>query len=267
MALAQGIESTTFADTTENTGPQATWSEEPSEAQMPVEVNEQDLEPEVVKVSDAGENEDFLPAAEKETGDGGSASGPYPIGQVGLAAAREAPITQDAQPGSDEGQKTSDVEPAHRSEVAEPRVIENDAEQTNDIAASSPVKETAQSSTDTPTATTHDEQQHLTEVDSLEEVKQAGEVEEPESARSAPPPAANPLGPFGRIGHPGAGKHEMESPNPTLEGRGEQSGEDLGDKVEIEWNEGELKRDEAKTIVSPNAKKESKAVDDTTGKA
>lgn len=224
----------------------------------------------------ANADEDFVP---DNTGEGdqdkdeeGSAARMYPIGQVGLAAAREAPGKQEEREAAQSAQQPdTDVNNPSQTvgEVAEPRVIEKVTEPT------SPAKETVNTSNRDPTPDTSSQPPTLTEVDSLEEVKQAGEVEEPELPRSAPPPpppasasapTANPSGPFGRIGHPGAGSHEMEAPNPDQAERRDQDPAPAQKTVgiQIEWNDNELKRDEAKTIVSPSARKQDSKTEDTT---
>lgn len=83
-----------------------------------------------------------------------------------------------------------------------------------------------------------------------DDVKESGEVEEPEMPRSAPSP-------FGRIGHPGAGsgKRELETGNANAIATSKDKEEKSGSKAEIKWNEEELKRDPAKTIEAPDSKR------------
>lgn len=190
--------------------------------------------------------------------DGQAAVAP-PIGRLGLAAAREAPkADEDAQsvPTPAPAPAPARTELPAEQHDDKPFAITKETEQVTPTKPNSAVDDLLpESSSDAP----------IDHVDSLEEVKQAGEVEEPEIARSAPDsgPNANdrpaneatPSGPFGRIGHPGAkGGREMESPNPVHLSASSAA-------VGIKWNEDELKRDPAKTIVSPDVNKKSEESD------
>jgi hypothetical protein len=144
------------------------------------------------------------------------------IGRIGLAGAREAPNGQ-ATEERETGTTTSPVN-KHGS-------IEADSSMTKSTAAesSSPA------------------------VVNPDDLKESGEVEDPESPRSAPPPPhGSKSSLFGRIGHPGAGRHELEQANEASVPKDDQ---EKKEKVEIKWNEEELKRDPGKTIVSPDTKR------------
>jgi hypothetical protein len=136
------------------------------------------------------------------------------IGRVGLAGAREAPTPSELGSTARETVKTAS-ENDHGNEGGD-KLNGNKIEGAHDL--------------ESPVDIIH-EQSNTT-------------VEEPEMPRSAPSP-------FGRIGHAGgqAGKHELEKPNPDAILAG---GETRNGRKEVEWNEEELKRDPAKTIVSPN---------------
>jgi hypothetical protein len=151
----------------------------------------------------------------KVSGDGTGPERSAIIGRVGLAGAREAPNGI----GSDQQHSKVDVLP--------------DANATNGVSDDNIPDDSSP-------------QHRLVNPDDINE---SGEVEEPEMPRSAPSPS-----PFGRIGHPGAGKHELESGNPTAV---KEDKEDKGTegKREIKWNEEELKRDPAKTITAPDSKR------------
>jgi hypothetical protein len=135
------------------------------------------------------------------------------IGRVGLAGAREAPAPSELETTARETAKTAN-ENDYGNEGGDK--LGNKIEGVDDL--------------ESPVDIIH-EQSNTT-------------VEEPEMPRSAPSP-------FGRIGHAGgqAGKHELEKPNPDAKLAG---GKKRDGEKEVEWNEEELKRDPAKTIVSPD---------------
>jgi hypothetical protein len=178
----------------------------------------------------AGETELF----EKEERGGGSEETPRAaiIGRVGLAGAREAP---------------SALEEPNTS--LDRTVIESTktpiANANGDNAAEAEPATTTENGDRSPIARLHPD-----------DIDASGHVADPEMPRSAPSsdqttnPAKNL---FGRIGHPGAkaGGNELESPNPS-----NSTNEKKDDRPkETEWHEEELKRDPAKTIVSPDAGK------------
>jgi hypothetical protein len=141
------------------------------------------------------------------------------IGRVGLAGAREAPN-------------------GHAAGERETRTITSPAD-TIDVT----------SETTKPTAL----ESRASAVVNPDDLKESGEVEDPESPRSAPPPPHDSKSSlFGRIGHPGAGRHELEQANEASVPKDDQ---EKKEKVDIKWNEEELKRDPGKTIVSPDTKR------------
>lgn len=213
--------------------------------------------------SSAQENElpDDIPTDVGSVGDKNGAIAPALIGQVGLAAAREAPGNHEEAINPDLSPNATITEPADSASHgdSEAHLITKETEHSSLAEISknplSPTSPAGSKSMNEPT---------MSSVDSLKEVKQAGEVEEPETPRSAPATAPapdsgpGPSGPFGRIGHPGAERHELESPNSvsTTENTGDDKERNGGEdgKVGIKWNEDELKRDPAKTIISPDTK-------------
>jgi hypothetical protein len=162
------------------------------------------------------------------------------IGRVGLAGAREAPTTsEDINDTSTIDQKRDSSE----TPITTPADDNDENPNTNDAEASAPTGALDKALL---------AGLHPGDIDS------SGHVEDPEMPRSAPSPDqnANPTrNPFGRIGHPGAGagKHELESPNPKSDSVAEKKSDTS--KKETEWHEEELQRDTAKTIVSPDAAK------------
>ena len=156
------------------------------------------------------------------------------IGRVGLAGAREAPrALEDPNTSSVSGQSEPTKAPIANDNVNGDNAIEAEAATAPEIGDKSPIARL-----------------HPDDIDA------SGHVADPEMPRSAPSsdqttsPARNL---FGRIGHPGAkaGVHELESPNPSNSTDGKKD----DTPKEMEWHEEELKRDPAKTIVSPDAGK------------
>ena len=186
---------------------------------------------EVESQEEAGDSE----AVEKQKS--GEASEETPraaiIGRVGLAGAREAPSAL-------EEHNTS----LDRTEVESTSTPIANAN--GDNAAEAEPATTTENDDRSPIARLHPD-----------DIDASGHVADPEMPRSAPSSdqTTNPAKTlFGRIGHPGAkaGGHELEGPNPKSDTTNEKKDDT---PKEMEWHEEELKRDPAKTIVSPDAGK------------
>jgi hypothetical protein len=200
----------------------------------------EDQQPEVQGSEVVKDNQGTTESVEKD----GATSQETPraaiIGRVGLAGAREAPTaSEDINDASTIDQKRDSSE----TPITTPADDHDDILDTNNEEASAPTESLDKALL---------AGLHPGDIDS------SGHVEDPEMPRSAPSPDqnANPTrNPFGRIGHPGAGagKHELESPNPKTDSVAEKKSDTP--KKETEWHEEELKRDTAKTIVSPDAAK------------
>jgi hypothetical protein len=153
------------------------------------------------------------------------------IGRVGLAGAREAPQPLE---GSQEGA------PAHAvSESAQTDAPGDDAPKLSE--------------------TTEDVDPDLIARLHPGDIDASGHIADPEMPRSAPSPGHDPnpsRNLFGRIGHPGSSTkaHELESPNPKSDSESTAKQQVVAPK-DTQWNEEELKRDPAKTIISPDAGK------------
>jgi hypothetical protein len=178
----------------------------------------------------AGESE----VVEKQESGGASEETPRAaiIGRVGLAGAREAPSALEK----------PNTSPVHCQAESTKTPLAN---VNGDNAAEAEPATTTENGDRSPIARLHPD-----------DIDASGHVADPEMPRSAPSsdqttnPAKNL---FGRIGHPGAkaGGNELESPNPS-----NSTNEKKDDRPkETEWHEEELKRDPAKTIVSPDAGK------------
>jgi hypothetical protein len=179
---------------------------------------------------EAGESE----AVEKEKSGETSEETPRAaiIGRVGLAGAREAPSAL-------EEPNTS----LDRTEVESTKTPIANAN--GDNAAEAEPATTTENGGRSPIARLHPD-----------DIDASGHVADPEMPRSAPSSDQTTNSAknfFGRIGHPGAkaGGNELESPNP-LSSTNEKKDDTPKD---MEWHEEELKRDPAKTIVSPDAGK------------
>jgi len=176
-------------------------------------------------------------ATEEEMKEGESEQTPRAaiIGRVGLAGAREAPSPL-------EGSNTS---PLHdRAESAKTLIVNANANG-NQSAETEPT-----------TIIENGDKSYIAHLHP-DDIDASGRVMDPEMPRSAPSPdqTASPArNLFGRIGHPGAkaGGNELESPNPKSDTTDEKKDDRPRD---TEWHEEELKRDPAKTIVSPDAGK------------
>jgi hypothetical protein len=155
------------------------------------------------------------------------------IGRVGLAGAREAPSALEE----------PNTSPVHDQVESTKTPIAN---ANGDNTAEAEPATTTENGGRLPIARLHPD-----------DIDASGHVADPEMPRSAPSsdqttkPAKNL---FGRIGHPGAkaGGNELESPNPKSDTINEKKDDT---PQEVEWHEEELKRDPAKTIVSPDAGK------------
>jgi hypothetical protein len=186
---------------------------------------------EVESQEEAGDSE----AVEKEGRAGASEGNPRAaiIGRVGLAGAREAPSASG---------KTN-TSPVH-DQAAPTKTPTANANGDNAVEAK-PVT-TTENGGRSPIVRLHPD-----------DIDASGHVADPEMPRSAPSsdqttnPAKNL---FGRIGHPGAkaGGTELESPNPKPNTKDVEKDDT---PKEMKWNDEELKRDPAKTIVSPDAGK------------
>lgn len=157
------------------------------------------------------------------------------IGRVGLAGAREAPSPL-------EEPNTSPVQ--NRAESAKTHIVNANANGD-------------QSAEMEPTATIENGDRSFIAHLHPDDIDASGRVIDPEMPRSAPSPdqTASPArNLFGRIGHPGAkaGGNELESPNLKSDTTDEKKDDKHRD---TEWHAEELKRDSAKTIVSPDAGK------------
>ena len=176
-------------------------------------------------------------ATEEEMREGESEQTPRAaiIGRVGLAGAREAPSPL-------EEPSTS---PVHdRAISTKTPIVHANADG-------------GQSAEMEPTATIENGDKSFIAHLHPDDIDASGRVMDPEMPRSAPSPdqTASPARDlFGRIGHPGAkaGGNELESPNPKSDTTDEKKDDRPRD---TEWHEKELKRDPAKTIVSPDAGK------------
>jgi len=156
------------------------------------------------------------------------------IGRVGLAGAREAPRAL-------EEPNTSPVN--GQAETTKARIANDNAN--GDITIEAEPANAPGNGDKSPIARLHPD-----------DIDASGHVADPEMPRSAPSSdqtTSSARNLFGRIGHPGAkaGVHELESPNPSNSTDGKKD----DTPKEMEWHEEELKRDPAKTIVSPDAGK------------